>query len=69
MIIGAFSRKKGAEKRIKQIYELGYDAYQDKKNGLNRVGVQFAYESSRDIQKVTRKLKQRFDVKPWILKK
>ena len=69
LIIGAFSRKKGAEKRIQQIYELGFDAYKDEKNGLNRVGVQFAYETKADIRRVMKKLNERFDVNPWILKK
>ncbi len=69
LIIGAFSKKKGAEKRIRQIYELGFDAYRDEKNGLNRVGVQFAYDTKSDIRRVTSKLKKRFDVNPWVLKK
>lgn len=60
IIIGAFSKKAGVRKRIKQIYELGYDAYQDKYKNLTRVGIQFAYETEREKQKILSIMREEF---------
>ena len=67
IIIGAFSRKKGVEKRIKQIYELGYDAYQDQFNGLTRVGAQFSFEHDAQVREVLRLMRKRFDKSAYVL--
>lgn len=67
IIIGAYSKKSGVRKRIQQIYELGYDAYQDKKNGLTRVGAQFIYENDREMRNVLQLMKRRFDDSSYLL--
>ncbi|MEM9922096.1 MAG: hypothetical protein AAF990_28585 [Bacteroidota bacterium] len=67
IIIGAFGKKAGVRKRVQQIYELGFDAYQDKMNGLTRVGVQFAYEEDKELSSTLRLLKRKFDTRAYIL--
>lgn len=68
IIIGAFSKKEGVETRVKDIYDFGYDAYQDKKGRLTRVGVQFAYQEKSEIKKMLDILRDEFDERAWILK-
>ncbi len=68
IIVGQFRSKDGARRRVSDIYDFGYAAYQDHANGLSRVGIQFAYETEADIQEMMRKVKKRFDVDSWILK-
>jgi hypothetical protein len=68
IIIGVFSKKAGVEKRVEDIYNLGYVAYQDKKGVLNRVGVQFAYEQKREIKNMLNIMREKFDSHAWILK-
>jgi len=68
IIVGAFSKKSGAQKRIQQIYDLGYEAYQDQKKGLYRVGIRFGYERSSKVTEVLRVARKRFDEDAWLLK-
>ena len=68
IIVGAYSKKSGVQKTIENIYELGYDAYKDKKKGLTRVGVQFAYEDANDIEKTLKQVRKSIHHKAWILK-
>jgi len=67
VIIGAFSKKAGVTKRIRQIYELGYDVYQDKVKNLTRVGIQFAYETEREKKKILSIMKEEFDTSAYLL--
>ena len=68
IIVGQFRSKDGARRRVSDIYDFGYAAYQDQANGLSRVGIQFAYETKADIDEMMLKVKKRFDVDSWILK-
>jgi CCDC81-like prokaryotic HU domain 1/CCDC81-like prokaryotic HU domain 2 len=68
IIIGVFSKKAGVEKRVRDIFNLGYVAYQDKIGALNRVGVQFAYEQESEIKNMLKILREKFDSHAWILK-
>ncbi len=68
IIIGQFSKKEGVRKRVEQIYDLGYDVYTDVNNNLTRVGVQFSYEHTREVQKVLKLLRKKFDTSAFILK-
>lgn len=68
IIVGQFKSKDGARKRVSQIYDFGYDAFTDQYNGLNRVGVQFAYENESQIQEMLKKVQARFDRNAWVLK-
>ncbi len=67
IIIGAFSKKAGVEKRLKEIYELGYNAYQDKKGNLTRVGVQFSYQNDSEIGPMMDIMRKEFDERAWVL--
>ncbi|MEL6865824.1 MAG: hypothetical protein AAFP19_15470 [Bacteroidota bacterium] len=67
IIIGAFRNKAGVRKRIEQIYDLGYDAYQEKVNGLTKVGVQFSYEREREVSKVLKLMRIKFDKSAYVL--
>ncbi len=68
IIIGVFSRKEGVQKRLKDIYDFGYDAYQDKTGDLTRVGVQFGYEQKSEIVDMLDIVRDKFDHRAWILK-
>ncbi len=69
IILGAFRQKSGVQATIEEVYDLGYDAYQDKKNGLTRVGVQFAYDKESDIHRTLRHLRKKINKKAWIYRK
>jgi len=68
IIIGAFSKKAGVEKRVGQIIDLGYSVYQDRKGGLTRVGIQFAYQKEDEIRDKLESMRDNFDNRAWILK-
>ena len=58
---------KGVDIRINEINDLGYDAYHDKKDGLNRVGVRFEYQQKDEINRVLNRMRNEFDRHAWIL--
>ncbi len=68
IIVGAFSKKAGVEKRVAQIVDLGYSVYQDKKGKLTRVGIQFAYQDASEIREKLEAMRDNFDNRAWILK-
>ena len=70
IIIGQFSKRQGVRLRVEELFELGFDAYQDKnpKNGLTRVGVQFAYEERNELLKNLKFLRKKFDKHAWVLR-
>lgn len=68
IIIGVFSKKAGVEKRVKDIYDFGYDAYQDKKGSLTRVGVRFAYEEESEIKNILKIVREKLNRRAWVLK-
>jgi len=68
IIVGAFSKKSGVQKTVDAIYDLGFDAYQDKKRGLTRVGVQFAYEDTHDIERTLKRVRKTIHHKAWVYK-
>ena len=67
IIIGAYSKKAGVEKRVKDIYNFGYDAFQDKKGSLTRVGVRFGYEEEKEIKNMLILIREKFDSRAWVL--
>ncbi|MFT4668116.1 MAG: cell division septation protein DedD [Polaribacter sp.] len=69
IIIGAFSKKAGVRSTVEQIYGLGYDAYQDQKRGLTRVGVQLSYEKEGDIDRALKLVRKKINKKAWVLRK
>jgi cell division septation protein DedD len=67
IIIGAFSKKAGVERRVSEIVDLGYSVYQDKKGNLTRVGIQFAYQDKNEIREKLNVMRDSFDNRAWIL--
>lgn len=67
IIIGAFSKKSGVKKRVKEIVDLGYDVYQDKKGDITRVGIQFSYQHDFEIREKLGSMRDHFDNRAWIL--
>ncbi len=67
IIIGAFSKKSGVRKRVKEIVDLGYDVYQDKKGDITRVGIQFSYQHDIEIREKLESMRDHFDNRAWIL--
>jgi len=67
IIIGAFGKKAGVEKRVGQIIDLGYSVYQDKKGKLTRVGIQFAYQDEKEIKDKLDAMRDNFDNRAWVL--
>lgn len=67
IIVGAFGKKAGVEKRIGEIVDLGYSVYQDKKGKLTRVGIQFAYQDEDEIKDKLDAMRDNFDNRAWIL--
>jgi hypothetical protein len=62
--VGVFGNKANAQKRIKQVYEYGFDVLPEKyrKNGkeLTKVGIQFAFETEEEFQSTLKSIKKRF---------
>ena len=67
IIVGVFSKKSGVQKKVKEIYDFGYDAFQDKKGKLTRVGVRFEYEKKSEIKEMLSVVRRNFDSRAWIL--
>lgn len=67
IIIGAFGKKAGVERRVKEIIDLGYSVYQDKKGKLTRVGIQFIYQDKSEIREKLNAMRDNFDNRSWIL--
>lgn len=68
IIVGAFKNQEGVDERLKELFNLGYSPYTDKKFGLTRVGVQFAYSSRAEIQEALKRLRKKFDNNSWVYK-
>ncbi len=70
IIIGQFKNKNGVDRRIKEIYKIGFEPYHsiNPNNGLHMVGVQFVYEQEKDINTTLKYLRLRFETSAWILK-
>lgn len=67
VIIGVFSKKSGVEQRLKDIYNFGYEAYQDKVSDLTRVGVRFGYDQKEEVDEMLEAIREKFDERAWIL--
>ncbi len=67
IIVGAFSKKAGVEQRVRDIVDLGFSVYQDKKGRLTRVGIQFAYQDDKEISEKLHLLRDAFDSNAWVL--
>ena len=68
VIIGAYRSKDNVRKLIEKLYDVGFDAYQDKKKDVTRVGAQFFYEKDKDFQKKLKIIRNKFEKKAWVLK-
>lgn len=67
IIIGGFKNKRNIQKLVEKLYEAGYDAYTDQKNGITRVGAMFAYTDEREVDRKLEDVKRKFERKAWIL--
>ncbi len=68
IIVGAFRKKEGIKKSIKEIYALGYAPYQDKKSNLTRIGVQLAYDDPKELATALATIRRKITNRAWILK-
>ncbi|HEB62530.1 MAG TPA: SPOR domain-containing protein [Bacteroidetes bacterium] len=68
VIIGAYRSKDNVRKLIEKLYDTGFDAYQDKRKNLTRVGAQFFYEKESELQKKLKLIRNKFEKKAWVLK-
>jgi len=68
VIIGGFRSKENVQKLIERLYDKGYDAYQDKKGDITRVGAQFIYETESQKRDKIKFIRDRFEPKAWELK-
>ena len=68
VIIGGFRSKENVQKLIERLYDKGFDAYQDKKGDITRVGAQFVYESESQKRDKIQFIRDRFEAKAWELK-
>ena len=69
VIIGSFRDDGNAESIVESIYKAGYDAYTDQKGTATRVGVQFAYGSSEELDRMLRDIRKKFNPKAWVLRR
>ncbi len=69
VITGAFGQKSSVKKRLRQLIDLGFAPYQDKKGKLTRVGIQFAYETEEDITYKMSILRKKVEDGSWIMTK
>ena len=68
VIVGGFRSKDNVRKLIERLYNQGYDAYQDEKDGITRVGAQFFYESEEQRKDKIKDIRKKFEPKAWVLK-
>ncbi|MEL6924166.1 MAG: hypothetical protein AAFO94_08970, partial [Bacteroidota bacterium] len=68
VIIGGFRSKDNVRKLIERLYNKGFDAYQDQKNGITRVGAQFFYETEAQRREKVKFIRDQFEAKAWVLK-
>ena len=63
--VGVFGNKQNAQRRIRQVYEYGYDVlpekYVRKGQELTKVGIQFAFETEDEFEETFKNIKERFD--------
>ena len=67
IITGAYRNIEGVKRKIEQIISLGFNPYQDRQADINRVGVQFSYQSEADIQRIMSKVQQEISPRAWLL--
>jgi len=68
VIIGGFRSKENVRKLIERLYDKGFDAYQDQKGDITRVGAQFVYETESQKRDKIKFIRDRFESKAWELK-
>lgn len=67
--IGIFREKANVDKLAQQLMDAGYEPYIEKLRSSTRVGVQFKYESSTEIDTKLQDIRQKFVKEAFILRK
>ncbi|MEL7118106.1 MAG: HU family DNA-binding protein [Bacteroidota bacterium] len=69
IVIGLFGDPQNVQRLVERIYKAGYEPYTEKKGKLTRVGVQFAYEESSEIDKKLADVRTKFEKGAVVFKK
>lgn len=67
--IGIFREKENVDKLVQELMNAGYEPYIEQLRSTTRVGVQFKYESSREIDAKLQDIREKFVREAFILKK
>ena len=67
IIIGVFSNKENILRSIRAIEKLGYKAYTNPVGKNTTVGVQFEYDSKKEVKKVLERVRKKLNFNAWVL--
>lgn len=67
--IGIFREKANVDKLVQELMEAGYEPYIEKLRSTTRIGIQFKYESSQEIDDKLQDIRQQFVREAFVLKK
>jgi len=69
IIIGAYKYQRSIQKMADKVVAQGFDVYQQRigKDGIVRVGAQFAYEDHADLKRKLKIIKNNIEDRAWIL--
>lgn len=67
--IGIFREKANVDKLVQELMQAGYEPYIEKLRSTTRVGVQFKYERSQDIDDTLQDIRRQFVREAFVLKK
>lgn len=67
IIVGVFSNKENILRSIRAIEKLGYEAYTNPVGKNTTVGVQFEYDSKKEVKKVLKRVRDKLNFNAWVL--
>lgn len=67
--VGIFREKANVDRLAQQLLEAGYEPYIEKLRSTTRVGVQFRYENSQEIDRKLQEIREKFVPEAFVFKK
>lgn len=69
ILIGKFGNENNVKRLVQRIYDEGYEPYTEKAGSLTLVGIQFAYDTDKEVQRTLSAVRKKFDKRSRVVKR
>lgn len=69
ILIGKFGNESNIKRLIQRIYDAGYEPYTEKAGELTLVGIQFVYDTDKEVQRTLSAVRKKFDKRARVMKR